>query len=45
MFDLQIRHNSDYSHSIIMIVIAVIYLILPMNRIIGFFNPEMFKLE
>jgi hypothetical protein len=45
MFDVQIRHNDNYTSSIIMIVIAFVYLLLPVNKIINVLNPEMFRLE
>ena len=44
MFDMQV--GKDYTpSSIVMLVVAFVYIILPLNRIIGFFNAEHFKPE
>ncbi len=44
LFDIQIRHKSGLPVTIAMIVFAFVYIILPMDRIIEFINPENFKM-
>lgn len=45
MFDIQVRQATGLVSSIIMLVLGLLYLVLPINKLIGIINPEMFNLE